>query len=258
MAYPFPGMNPYIEQASVGQDFHQSLVIQLREMIESQISSAYIVKVEERLYVHEAPELPIAFLGRGDVLVADAGNASSSYASSALLAPVEGEISVPEDVIRHGYLEILDQEGRELITIIEVLRRSNKYAGADREQYIAKRQRVISSSSHLVEIDLLRGGPRLPVQGLPRCDYYAMVSRFEDRPQVGLWAANLRESLPEIPIPLKGDDRVSLNLQAAVERVYESSGYWKYIYQNSPEPQLSDADRQWAEGLLDAQGIPHA
>jgi hypothetical protein len=47
---------------------------------------------------------------------------------------------------------------------------ANKHARPDREQYLARRLQSLNSPVHLVEIDLLRGGPRLPLEGLTECD----------------------------------------------------------------------------------------
>src|SRR5690606_15154439 len=119
---------------------------------------------------------------------------------------------------------------REVITVIELLSPSNKNSGADRGQYLGKRERVLESPSHLVEIDLLRGS-RLPIKGLPDCDYYVMVSRAEMRPKVELWPFRLRDPLPKIPIPLRAPDPDAiLDLKAVLDRVYDGAGYEDYVY----------------------------
>lgn len=53
----------------------------------------------------------------------------------------------------------------------------------------------------LVEIDLLHGGERTPVDDLPPRDYFVMVSRSYERPRVELWPLRLRDPLPLIPVP---------------------------------------------------------
>ena len=116
-------------------------------------------------------------------------------------APVVGRIFPAVDIERHAFLEVRARQDLELVTILELLSPSNKKKGTDREQYLAKRRAILASSVHLVELDLLRGGPRLPVEDLPDCDYCVLVSRAEDRPHVGIWPIQLREVLPTIPIP---------------------------------------------------------
>src|SRR5205807_8592511 len=104
---------------------------------------------------------------------------------------------------RLAFVEIRDRVDRRLITVIELLSPTHRYAGPDREQYLAKRGQLLASGTHFVEIDLLRGGPRLPLKDLPECEYYVRVSRAEERPQAGLWPLRLRKRLPVIPIPLR-------------------------------------------------------
>ncbi len=161
------------------------------------------------------------------------------------------QIPVAIDTERQSYLEIRDRHSREVVTIIELLSPSNKNAGPDREQYLVKRQRVWTSWINLVEIDLLRGGPRLPMQNLPPCDYYALVSRYADRPDAGIWPLHLREPLPLIPIPLRAPHAdAQLDLQQLLHRLYDAAGYEDYLYTGEPEPPLTAEDAAWARSLL--------
>ena len=107
---------------------------------------------------------------------------------------------------------------------------------------------------HFVEIDLLRGGPRMPWLDMPACDYYAVVSRFEERPErAGFWPIRLRERLPEIPIPLRqGDADARLDLQQVLHRIYDAAGYAYHIYSGPPEPLLAAEDAAWAQQFLPA------
>ena len=78
---------------------------------------------------------------------------------------------------RLSFVEIRDRRNRELVTVVELLSPANKYPGPDREQYLAKRMELLNGPVHLVEIDLLRGGPPLPATGRPDCSYSVLVSR---------------------------------------------------------------------------------
>ena len=140
--------------------------------------------------------------------------------------------------------------------MIELLSPSNKYSGTDREQYLGKRGEILASRTHLVEIDLLRGGPRMPFGSLPECAYYVMVSRVEERPEADLWPIRLRDPLPILPIPLRDPDPdVRVDLQAVLHRVYDAARYGNYIYEGSPHPALSAADAAWARQVA---GLPWA
>jgi hypothetical protein len=155
---------------------------------------------------------------------------------------------------RLGFVEIRDRQDRRLITVLELLSPTNKLAGPDREHYLAKRGQLLASGTHFVEIDLLRGGPRLPLEDLPQCDYYVLVSRAEERPQAGLWPLRLRDRLPVIPIPLRSPHPdAQLDLQALLNRIYDAAGYEDDIYTGEPQPRLTPEDAAWAGQFLNSQ-----
>ncbi len=134
--------------------------------------------------------------------------------------------------------------------MVELLSPTNKYAGPDRDQYLVKARQLRRSRAHFVEIDLLRGGPRMPWLDMPECDYCVVVSRMERRPKAGFWPIRLRDHLPEIPIPLRqGDADARLDLQAVLHRIYDAAGYAYHIYSGPPEPA---ADAAWAAGFVPA------
>lgn len=252
MPSPFPGMNPYLEQEDVWQDFHGRLLPAAAEQLGRQVDPDYIVKIEEYLFVHEAPDAPQRqATGRTDVAVTQGFTGNGLRPGTAVLeTPVEVGVPVV-DLESHSYLEIRDRRSRRVITAIELLSPSNKYAGRDREQYIAKRSRILGSSAHFVEIDLLRGGPRLPLTDLPPCDYYALVSRVERRPRAQLWPILLRQRLPVVPIPLTDPHpNAQLDLQGLLHHIYDAAHYERYIYDEEPTPRLSAEDAEWTRTLI--------
>ena len=138
---------------------------------------------------------------------------------------------------RSSFLEIRDRESRAVVTVIELLSPADKNLGPDREQYIAKRRQLHAAGVNLVEIDLLHGGPRLPLEELPDCDYYVLVSRREERPRVGLWPIRLRERLPVVPVPLDAPDPpVDIDLQELLHRVYDAARYRQIHLRGKPPP----------------------
>jgi hypothetical protein len=152
---------------------------------------------------------------------------------------------------RLSFLEIRDRDGWQLVTVIELLSPANKYAGPDREQYLAKRRELLASAVHFVEIDLLRGGPRMPMENLPECDYCVLVSRVETRPEAGVWPIRLREPLPPVRIPLRPPHAdAQLDLQPVLHRIYDAAGYEDYIYRGPPHPQLNAEDAAWARQFV--------
>ncbi len=253
MPSPFPGMNPYLEQTAVWQDFHQTFLPVAREILIAQVAPRYVVKIEEHIYIHEASENEShAFSGRADLAVMDAGSRPLGEGAVALLdAPARVRLPAAVEVERSSYLEIRGRDDRQLITVLELLSPSNKLKDRDREQYVSKREQILDSTAHFIEIDLIRGGPRLPWDALSPCDYYVVVSRASERPEAGFWPLRLRDPLPVIPVPLAaGDTPASLNLKQILDRVYDSAGYGFYIYRSAPEPALSAEDAAWARQFL--------
>ncbi len=202
--------------------------------------------------MHEEPEASQRRLaGHSDVAVTQ-GLTENGIRVGTAVPEASVEVLVPVvDLEGSSYLEIRDRRDRRVITIVELLSPSNKYAGRDREQYIVKRSRAFGSSAHFVEIDLLRGGPRLPLTNLPPCDYYALVSRMERRPRADLWPIQLRQRLPVVPIPLSDPHPdAQLDLQDVLHRVYDAARYGSYIYEEEPTPNLASDDTAWARTLV--------
>jgi hypothetical protein len=252
MPSPFPGMNPYLEQASVWQDFHHRFITAAAEALGSQVMPRYFVKIEEHLYIHEGAEDARTFGGRADVAVSEGVKTRATGGITALLeAPATVRIPTTIDFERTAYLEIRDRDRRQLITVVELLSPSNKLKDRDREQYLAKREQILASSTNFVEIDLLRGGPRLPWENMQVCDYYVVVSRAAQRPDAGYWPLRLRDSLPPVPIPLsRSEPSAMLDLKTLLDHIYDSAGYGYYVYLTEPEPPLSAEDIAWARQLL--------
>jgi len=251
MPSPFPGMNPFLEQDDVWHDFHERFCPLAAELLTAQVRPHFIVKIDEHVFVHELPDAARRFLGRSDVGVARRrAPAESSVQAATLAAPAEVALPVM-DFERLSFVEIRDRAGGQLVSVVELLSPSNKYAGLDRELYLAKRSEVLASPVHLVEIDLLRGGPRMPMEGLEECDYCVLVSRADTRPRGGVWPLRLTDRLPVIPVPLQPPhEDARLDLQAILHRIYDAAGYEDYIYQGQPRPRLSAEQAAWAQPFV--------
>ncbi|QEH36321.1 hypothetical protein OJF2_48820 [Aquisphaera giovannonii] len=251
MPSPFPGMNPYLEREDVWPDFHHRLIDRMAEAIADQVDPRYLVKIEEHLYVQESPELPHRAGPRADIGVKRGEGAVGQGPGLALLeAPARITIPWP-DVEHQAYLEIRDRASRELVTVLELLSPANKVR--HRGQHVRERDQVIVSTSHLVEIDLLRGGEPMPSPDRPACVYSVVVSRADRRPEADFWPIRLREPLPIIPIPLREPDRdATLDLQDLLHRVHEAGRYARYIFDSQPSPPLSAEDAEWARGIVAA------
>lgn len=250
MPSPFPGMNPFLEQSDTWQDFHQSFLVTAREYLSPRVGPNYLVKIEVRLLPHELSAEERRFMGVAGIGVTGQGASPEGATIATLDAPVSLQLPRVE-VERHSSLEIRDRRNRRVVTVIELLSPSNKLPGEDRDDYLAKRRQVLAGLTHFVEIDLRRGGQRPSPPELPPCDYYALVSRYRDRPRVGVWPIGLRDPLPILPIPLDDPDPPArLDLKAVLDQTYDASGYARYIYDETPEPPLSPEDAAWARDVL--------
>ena len=175
MPSPFPGMNPYLEQPAVWQDFHQRYITYSSAKLSGQVRPQFYVKIEESVFIHEpAGDERRKLLGRPDVALfknprSNSGGVAVADESATEIADLIARIP-DHDIEKHSYVEIRDRQSHDLVTMIEVLSPSNKHYGPDREQYMSKRALLLHGHVSVVEIDLLRGGPRLPLTGVPPCD----------------------------------------------------------------------------------------
>jgi hypothetical protein len=80
---------------------------------------------------------------------------------------------------------------------------------------VEKRTRVLLSTAHPMEIDLLRDGRRVPRrEPLPPSPYFIFLSQYQKRPITDIWEVALDQPLPVVPIPLLPDDNeVPLDLE---------------------------------------------
>lgn len=247
----FPGMNPYLEQPGVWHDFHQAYITAIRNALIPQIRPEFIATIDDHVYIHELSGEERVFLGRPDVAIMHSGGTATVTSGRSVTAPAFGHIHPGVDTIHEPFIEIRDRETRDVITVIELLSPTNKTPGSDREQYIGKRKAILSSNTHLVEIDLLRGGQRMPVDDLPPCDYVVMVSRSYERPRVELWPFSLRDPLPLIPVPLRlGKPDATLDLGPLLRDQFDAAGYEDYVYRTGPQPPLAATEAEWAKGFV--------
>lgn len=261
MPSSFPGMDPFLEDQA-WRDFHHAMIEVIRELLTRRVVPRYVVRVEERVYLEHQPEEQPGFI-EPDVLVVEPpapslpSRSGPATATVTAIAPVILTVPMPERQ-REAFLTVRLRETMDVVTVIEVLSPTNKRAGSDgRKEYLKKREEVLLSSAHLVELDLLRGGARLPTnEPLPPGDYYAFVCRRRRRPRVEVYAWPLRHPLPSIPVPLTGEDPdVALDLQEVFTTVYDRAAYQYSIdYAAVVEPPLPEADAAWVQEVLKNAG----
>lgn len=256
MPSPFPGMDPFIESQK-WTDFHTSLITTLREQLLPLVRPKYYVDVEERVYVERDPDDFVRFL-RPDVSVSDAVAESPCVYGGAATMVVPVDCLVPlSDEVSESYLTLRRKATRSVVTVIELLSPTNKRPGANGyDQYQEKRRSVLASCTNLVELDLLRGGRRMPILGqLPPGDYRVLVARHVGRPRGQVYVWPLEQRLPAIPIPLaQPDPDVMLDLQNVFNLVYDRSGYdYSLDYDETLAPPLDAAGAEWVRRVLCAR-----
>lgn len=253
MPSPFPGMDPYLE-GSLWMTVHTQLSAEIARQLAPKLRPRYLALTTERFVFEEPESVAVATSSLyPDVSVAEAGAGSATGTATAVApAPLRLATLMPA-AVPHVTVEIRDTANRLLVTAIELLSLTNK-RGEGRAEYLAKRRRILLSTAHLIEIDLLREGQRVP---LPDARYFVFLSRAENRPLTDVWPIQLSDSLPPVPVPLlAGDADVKLDLQLAFRTVYDSIGYDLAVdYKGAPESPLRPEDELWAGRRLAGAGL---
>jgi hypothetical protein len=260
-------MDPFIESCGLWEDFHDTLVTEVKRALAAVVPDRYTVRCGERSYIVLAASDEGAedqFQARPDVaLVLPCGASApagehADGARTAAVATSESPVSMRALISsehRESFVEIRDlSPERRLVTTVEILSPSNKRPeNLGWKQYLRKRQAHLAGQANLVEIDLLRGGSRMPMEDdWPPGAYYLLVSRKQDSPRCTVWPAGYRRPLPEIPTPLEPPDAdVVLSLQPLVESIYVESRYSRDIDYTAPcRPPLSEEDCRWLDQRL--------
>ena len=270
MKSPFPGMDPHIESCGLWEDFHHALIAAIKIELARTVPDHYLVRTGERPYVVLARvEGKDEYRRQSDVGVTtrtprEPGSAGPG--EMALDGPaLEGEPLTLRALIateyRETFIEIYElHPERRLITCLEVLSPSNKRRGSEGwDQYQRKRQGLLLGSANLVEIDLLRGGTRLPmVDPWPNSPYTVLVYRRERAPSCRVWPAYFHRPLPVVPVPLsRPDPDVSLNLQPLLETIYQRSRYEQDIDYTKPlSPPAKPEETAWLEQHARTRQVP--
>ncbi|MCS6805982.1 MAG: DUF4058 family protein [Blastocatellia bacterium] len=255
MPSPFPGMDPYLE-GEMWQEFHETLAGAIRAQLLPLLTPKYVALLAKR-FVLDRADIGIVGLPPERVIYPDVhvaappSTATMPLASRAGVAVAEPAVELASPMMEEVPLlsiEIRDVAQRRLVTLIEILSPVNKRGEGWRE-YVDRRTEVLQTKTHLLEIDLLRQGQRLPLLGqLPPAPYYVFLTRWQRRPWTQVWPLSLREPLPAVPVPLlPPDPDVPLDLQQAVTACFDLVGYERLLDYSAPPPPppLSDEEAAW-------------
>ncbi len=259
MPSPFPGMDPFLEDRVIFPDLHDRLTNHISEALQSQLPAPYFAAMASYTWIevdnrYVMPDVNVLHRNGGGE--SEPAQATATMAVKTRTSPVV--VHVPHDERKHSYVEICTPaEGGRLVAVIEVLSPSNKAAGElSRELYLRKQREIVYSNSHLIEIDLLRGGEHstaVPLERLQNLvgefDYHVCLHRADETEDYFVYPFLLTQPLPEIAVPLlPGDGEVALDLQAVFERCYSAGAYRRRVTYDPkfvPAPILSEARQAW-------------
>src|SRR5262249_15345186 len=264
MKSPFPGMDPYIEECDLWGDFHSHLIEKIYEQLADVAPDRYLVRTEERSYlvlVESEGKISHPFIPDVSVTATEGRKKTSRKRGGVAVAEPAEEVepvtmrAFIEEEHREAFVEIYEATPEQrLVTSIEVLSPSNKRPGTEGwELYQRKRQSLLLGDANLIEIDLLRGGQRMPMlDPWPKSPYTLMVARAKKYQLCKAWPAHFRRPLPRIPVPLsKPDPDLFLDLQPMVDEIYQSSLYERSIDYTRPlTPPLGSDESAWLEQQL--------
>jgi hypothetical protein len=258
-------MDPYLENPPLWPGVHQGLITYMCGELNALLPPHYVADIGERLYVVQS--------ARGiypDVVVLEQPSTQTPTEQSVRRIAVAASdppwvLTIKPEEIREVYIEILSlADQSRVVAVIEVLSPSNKIDGSEgRHLYLTKQREILSSQTHLIEIDLLRQGEHTvaaPQEMLCRkgkWDYLVCLHRGGQKGRYEVWAIMLQQRLPRIHVPLQnGDPDVVLDLQSVFNRCYDEGAYARRLdYRSEPPTPLEGADAQWADALLRDRGL---
>jgi hypothetical protein len=252
MPSPFPGMDPYLEIPDRWGGVHLGLLYAIHAELNRVLPEGIVARLDQFVWVrdegeYEARRKPDVFIPEPT----DRGGAATL--TEPVTSPTTRTVLPRGRKRNHRFVRITTTDDQQVLTVLEVLSPSNKGGGEDREAYAQKRREYLSSVN-LVEIDLLRDGGRFPLgrPSPPAADYCVFSCRADAYPAADVWAFNVRDELPVIPIPIAPEHAdAPLRLRSALDRVYEDGRYGTAIdYSNPPAHPLRSDDAEWAADLL--------
>src|SRR5262245_52423478 len=151
MMSPFPGMDPYLEDPGIWEDFHLTLIVALRGQLNRTLPPGYTASADRHVWI-EDPESDERQWRDPDVFVSREkgkkrrvrGNGRTAVAAPQVITvPVGDRKGTP-------YLKVIDDQERRVVTVFELLSPTNKKSGPQRNAYLEKREEYLTSGVNLV------------------------------------------------------------------------------------------------------------
>lgn len=267
----YPGVNAHLNSALLQPDggwesFHANWVIQLQAALEKALPRTYYAVAEKSLQISEMasetlqrtrPDVSVYQLRRTtDAPPAIAGET----APTAVLSLRDALEEMVDALSSVGIYEVVAGRvpGR-LVTRLEVLSAGNKPPATYAPQYLGRRYETLRAGVNLVEIDLIHTRrpvthlvPSYPDQHPQATPYLVLVSHPQPRPsdgQLRVYHVSIRDPLPQLAVPLSGEETAMLDLQAVYNRTFNSTRLFALLVDYASDPLAADtyntADREW-------------
>jgi hypothetical protein len=226
MSSPFPGMNPYLEDAALWPFFHQQLITSLYQMLLPGLVDRYRARLVPRVYVCEMPLFT----------------------------------SVVREEHREETIEIRHRGDGRLVTLIDVVSPANKTTESGRQAFLQRFRAARGEQATVTEIDLvLQGTPVIKYaseDGSSR-DYAVVVTRASQPNRPEVYPGALQKRLPKFRLPMAGDDKDTIiDLHSVFLRGLEQGGFAEKIdYRRDPATTLRPDQREWLDSLLKQQKL---
>jgi len=254
MPSPFPGMDPFIEGSGYWGEFHMNMIVAMQNALNAKMPKGFAATIDVYVWIHEPSAEERAKRVKPDVFITGAKGRAKSLSATTRRKAVSQIVLPAVERRKVRSIKIEDLEQQRVVTAIELLSPSNKDGSLDHDIYMAKRAVYLGGQISLVEIDLLRGGKRMPLgeTGSEAWDFYVMISRPWELPKADFWPLTLRDKLPTIDVPIVREIKpVTLNLQEAFASSYERCLYaTKLNYSRDLTPRPRGDDAEWITGRL--------
>jgi hypothetical protein len=243
-------------------DVHQALAYQYRKQLAPLVRPGYAVRLAVSIYNDRVPAHELGIMYPDVEVVRPQPPTDRMIRETAgVLTISPAPLSIPLTIatqVRQVSVEVRDVANNHLVTSIEILSPSDKREPG-LSAYLVKRDELRIADVHLLEIDLLRRGTRpWPSGQLPPTTYLATLIRARHI-QAEVWPIGLSERLPVLPVPLRSPDPdVPLDLQAALDTIYDEADYSLTLDYDmpAPEPLLSPEEAAWATACVQVWKTP--
>lgn len=214
----------FIESNYLWPDFHAKFLNYWQESIADLLPPQYEARIGEQVMLVRSLGSARRFGPDVSIVRSQSTDYSTPIGPNVTTAVLD-HLEIEEEM-RSTRIEIVHRPDRRLVSVLELLSPSNKQEPGW-SRYLDKRTELLMQPVHLIELDLLLGGHRLPhQQPLPSGEYYCFISRVDQRWHCSVLAWQGDVAMPTIAIPLLAPDAdINCPLQSVFEIAYQRGRY---------------------------------